>query len=412
MLRPKSQILFSSLMAILFPLLASAQPTQRLYYQMSDKKTPLKGIHALFNKTDSCLYFLAATFLSQIETQQPSCIYKAKQLTDSTFSKPIKVYDLYPSAEVKPTNYSWLGYRSLYNFPSFSADGKTLYFVQESAKSADEIKYLDLQNPESGPQLLTALSSPDEEAHISNSTCGNFLYATRRSKEGAVRLLRYTFANQTVQEWSLPDEFRDFGSKLIWFKSTSNMLYLLGGQFFGKITLAEKQLSYAQVCQVKSLPYGDSEASYFGKKLYWNSKGSSEKRNYDAFYTPLKRCVLQEIGDYEQEVLVFEDVLFESNSAQLGPAAEAKLNELLQRLLKNKLQSAHIIAHTDDLGEDTSNQALSEKRAEAVRNYLITKGIAAKRLTSEGKGEKEPLLPNTNPDNRTKNRRVEVLLSR
>ncbi|HIB01952.1 MAG TPA: OmpA family protein [Phycisphaerales bacterium] len=64
--------------------------------------------------------------------------------------------------------------------------------------------------------------------------------------------------------------------------------------------------------------------------------------------------------------------------------------------------------HTDDVGEDSANQRLSESRANAVRNYLIKNGIEGDRVSARGYGETKPVAYNTTPEGRQKNRRTEV----
>ncbi|NDC93571.1 MAG: OmpA family protein [Flavobacteriales bacterium] len=76
-------------------------------------------------------------------------------------------------------------------------------------------------------------------------------------------------------------------------------------------------------------------------------------------------------------------------------------------LLQNTKISIAINGHTDDIGEEDKNLILSQNRADAVRNYLIDKGINASRLKSIGYGEKKPNVPNLNELNRAKNRRTE-----
>jgi OOP family OmpA-OmpF porin len=66
------------------------------------------------------------------------------------------------------------------------------------------------------------------------------------------------------------------------------------------------------------------------------------------------------------------------------------------------------VGHTDSVGSDSYNQALSVRRAEAVKAYLISKGIEKNRVYTEGKGEKQPVADNKTAEGRAKNRRVEI----
>ena len=78
---------------------------------------------------------------------------------------------------------------------------------------------------------------------------------------------------------------------------------------------------------------------------------------------------------------------------------------------EHKNVKAHFIGHTDNVGDKKRNFTLSKERAEAVSQYLIQHGIEANRLTSEGKGDSEPIARNDNPEDRALNRRVEVRLT-
>jgi outer membrane protein OmpA-like peptidoglycan-associated protein len=69
-----------------------------------------------------------------------------------------------------------------------------------------------------------------------------------------------------------------------------------------------------------------------------------------------------------------------------------------------------ISGHTDNVGSNTYNQNLSQRRAESVKNYLLTKGIKEDRMLSVGMGDKEPILPNDTAENRALNRRITITI--
>lgn len=85
------------------------------------------------------------------------------------------------------------------------------------------------------------------------------------------------------------------------------------------------------------------------------------------------------------------DALFEFDKAVLLPAGKAKLDDLASKAKSVKLEVILAVGHTDRIGGDAYNQKLSEKRAAAVKDYLVGKGVEANRVYTEGKGEKQPV---------------------
>lgn len=117
----------------------------------------------------------------------------------------------------------------------------------------------------------------------------------------------------------------------------------------------------------------------------------------------------------QDEVIVLSDqgeVLFAFDSARLTAAAMATLDGLVGRLSGADVQSIRIEGHTDSVGSDTYNQRLSERRATSVMDYLISRGVAADRLSIRGFGESQPVADNASDDGRAQNRRVEIVVDR
>jgi OOP family OmpA-OmpF porin len=92
-----------------------------------------------------------------------------------------------------------------------------------------------------------------------------------------------------------------------------------------------------------------------------------------------------------EKVTVAADALFDFNKAVLRPEGKAKLDEVVAKSKAIKLEVILAVGHTDRIGSDSYNQKLSEKRAAAVKEYLVAKGIEANRVYTEGKGEKQPV---------------------
>ncbi len=102
------------------------------------------------------------------------------------------------------------------------------------------------------------------------------------------------------------------------------------------------------------------------------------------------------------------NISFETNSANLNASSNEQLAQVIALLNKNPNIQIEISAHTDDVGSDNYNLKLSERRAQAVVNYLIDNGITLSRLVAKGYGETKPLADNKTEENRAKNRRVEL----
>ncbi|MDD5031097.1 MAG: OmpA family protein [Rhodoferax sp.] len=102
------------------------------------------------------------------------------------------------------------------------------------------------------------------------------------------------------------------------------------------------------------------------------------------------------------------DAFFDFDKAVLKPEGKAKLDDLVGKVKGINLEVIIAVGHTDAVGADAYNQKLSVKRSEAVKAYLVSKGIEKNRVYTEGKGEKQPVADNKTSAGRSKNRRVEV----
>ena len=109
-----------------------------------------------------------------------------------------------------------------------------------------------------------------------------------------------------------------------------------------------------------------------------------------------------------EKVTFAADAFFDFDKSVLKPEGKAKLDDLASKLQGMNLEVIIAVGHTDSVGTDAYNQKLSVRRAEAVKGYLVSKGIEANRVYTEGKGEKQPVADNKSAAGRAKNRRVEI----
>jgi len=110
-------------------------------------------------------------------------------------------------------------------------------------------------------------------------------------------------------------------------------------------------------------------------------------------------------------VLTLGDVLFESGRADLRSGADGKLNKLVAFLNKYPGKVVTIEGYTDSIGSEDYNQALSQRRADSVRSYLVRGGIDSGRVTASGMGKSDPVADNDSAIGRQQNRRVAVIIN-
>ena len=102
------------------------------------------------------------------------------------------------------------------------------------------------------------------------------------------------------------------------------------------------------------------------------------------------------------------DAFFDFDKSVLKPEGRAKLTDLVSKIRGVNLEVIIAVGHTDSIGTVPYNQRLSVRRAEAVKAFLVSKGIERNRVYTEGKGESQPVADNRTKEGRAKNRRVEI----
>src|SRR6188768_367406 len=125
---------------------------------------------------------------------------------------------------------------------------------------------------------------------------------------------------------------------------------------------------------------------------------------------------LAEIAKVKEEsrgvvITLSGSVLFATGKSDLLAIAREKLNQVAKALTDQGFKSIVVQGYTDSVGSASDNDALSMRRAQSVRDYLVTRGVPSEKATAEGKGASSPVADNKTPDGRAENRRVEIVVT-
>ncbi|WP_046244620.1 OmpA family protein [Hymenobacter terrenus] len=145
---------------------------------------------------------------------------------------------------------------------------------------------------------------------------------------------------------------------------------------------------------------GGTTGALIGRKM---DKQAADLQN------DMKNARVERVG--EGIKITFDSgILFDTNSASLRPASESDITKMAAVLQKYPDTNVLIEGHTDNTGSDAINQPLSERRAQAVANSTVAKGVSSTRITSSGYGSAQPVADNSTAEGRQANRRVEIAI--
>lgn len=136
-----------------------------------------------------------------------------------------------------------------------------------------------------------------------------------------------------------------------------------------------------------------------------------QQRQLEETLAAEQRSRMLEIERLEDETIALSlrsDACFAFDSSEIRPALYTALDRLASTVIRYDRTILHVVGHTDNIGSADYNRALSNRRAQAVAQYLMLKGIASSRLRIEGRGELEPRMSNDTAAERELNRRVEI----
>ena len=110
----------------------------------------------------------------------------------------------------------------------------------------------------------------------------------------------------------------------------------------------------------------------------------------------------------KQAITIQAEALFDFDKSVLKPDGKKSIDDAVAKMQQVDVQVVIATGHTDSVGTDAYNQKLSERRATTVKEYMVSKGIAAAKITTLGKGETQPVATNKTKEGRAKNRRVDI----
>jgi outer membrane protein OmpA-like peptidoglycan-associated protein len=142
----------------------------------------------------------------------------------------------------------------------------------------------------------------------------------------------------------------------------------------------------------------------------WSKKMEAQKKEMEQATEGTGVAVTQ-TADNRLKLEIPSDISFAVGKATIEPNFRTVLDSFAASLNKNAAANATIVGHTDSTGSDAVNEPLSLKRAVSVRDYLVTRGVASTRFVTDGRGSREPIASNDTPENRAKNRRVEIFVA-
>lgn len=293
--------------------------------------------------------------------------------------------------------------------PFLSADERTLYFATRGFSGYGKNDFYMTRRLDeswtkwSEPQNLGPfINTPEWEGYLSIPASGNFAYFVSYSNSmGASDIFRI----------SLPDNLRPTPVTLlsgrVLHKRTNEPLHakityknLTTGKTFGEAFSDSISGSF-----MVSLPAGFKYAVYAEKDDFYPQTEVIDLTKLKSYQEVSKTLLMEPLTVGSTARL--NNVFFDFNKASLKQESMVELNILIQLMQSKPGMKVTIQGHTDDVGDNAYNLDLSKKRAKTVRDYLISKGIAADRILSEGYGETRPVQKGTDEISRQMNRRVE-----
>jgi len=326
-------------------------------------------------------------------------IYYSNRNEDGTWSKAINIGRPINSEESDKS-------------PFIHTDSRTLYFASESSNYRLGAGGFDIfftkQNPKTNAwdepkNIGYPINSEEEEESLIVSVDGHYGYFSSKRKDGLGGKDIFYFE---IPEKAKPDKIILAKGKSNFDNETKIVLRDKEGNKTKQAFKVDQQGDFVAIINVEKIEGNallviENEGSAFESLLI------SEK---DISNTIIKDKVIETEEIKKGKAFTLNDILYETNSSQLKEASKIVLDGLIDWLKKSKDIKIEVQGHTDDIGPDKSNLALSMDRAFNVMEYLLINGIEKERLRFKGYGETNPKVPNNSSKSRAINRRTDFLI--
>ena len=328
-------------------------------------------------------------------------------------------YDIYRS--IKTANGEWgtpinlgpvINSKGNEKSPFIHPDGRTLYFSSDGwiGLGGYDIFYSRMNDNGSWSKARNIgypINSPDDEVGFFVSTDGTkgFFASNKYNGKGGWDL--YSF---NLYEDARPD-------RILFLKGT------VREENTTEPVKARIELKNVETKKVEEIPLDTNTGNYFAVAPYNTDYVMTVKKEgfvYETKYIakvdsshPVVRNVDVDIKPIElNQSYRINDIYFGFNKSDLNGESKSVLDQLIEFLSENPAICIQIQGHTDNIGNDAENLSLSENRARSVYNYLIIKGISAKRLMYKGFGKTMPVADNNTEEGRAKNRRTVFVITK
>ncbi|MDX1958622.1 MAG: OmpA family protein [Leptospiraceae bacterium] len=310
------------------------------------------------------------------------------------WSKPYPLSDLINTDDMEENPFVYQNHLYFTRYPF----GK----LQEAKIYRSKIVGNEFMYPEELPSPINIPNSSNIAAVVSNT--GEYLYFSSNRKGGYGGFDIY---RSKIDKEGNFGEAENLGSKI---NTSGDEAYLVINQEDNSLLFCRKKIGESydiytarkeevkipepeKIAEIKT-PKKEPEPI---KEIKPEPKKESEKTELDKITETLK----------EKKKLTLNNIYFDINSSELLLESLPALNLVTEFLQTNKAARIRVIGHTDLTGDLDYNKQLSQDRAESVKKFFVSKGIATNRISTLGKGSTEPIVPDTKPESNRKNRRTE-----